>query len=104
MGDGDDQLAFVGFAQRGFASGRMRFVECADLCAGTKSDGAEEPFRGEEERVRSGRDRKSTRLNSSHGYISYAVFCLKKKIHRGLRIPSLENKHFRTENYRSPDR
>src|SRR2546429_3374413 len=31
------------------------------------------------------RDRKSTRLNSSHGYISYAVFCLKKKkinIHR----------------------
>src|SRR2546422_8281892 len=33
-------------------------------------------------------DRKSTRLNSSHGYISYAVFCLKKKkkgcvTHRG---------------------
>src|SRR2546429_128786 len=29
-------------------------------------------------------DRKSTRLNSSHGYISYAVFCLKKKkkLHR----------------------
>src|SRR3989449_11528561 len=26
-----------------------------------------------------GTDRKSTRLNSSHGYISYAVFCLKKK-------------------------
>src|SRR2546429_4568810 len=25
------------------------------------------------------KDRKSTRLNSSHGYISYAVFCLKKK-------------------------
>src|SRR2546429_5521969 len=32
--------------------------------------------RGEPEQVR---DRKSTRLNSSHGYISYAVFCLKKK-------------------------
>src|SRR2546422_7325959 len=30
-------------------------------------------------RRRGGRDRKSTRLNSSHGYISYAVFCLKKK-------------------------
>src|SRR2546429_7384543 len=29
--------------------------------------------------TRSPRDRKSTRLNSSHGYISYAVFCLKKK-------------------------
>src|SRR2546429_3615434 len=30
-------------------------------------------------RCRVPRDRKSTRLNSSHGYISYAVFCLKKK-------------------------
>src|SRR2546429_1064797 len=29
--------------------------------------------------VRIDEDRKSTRLNSSHGYISYAVFCLKKK-------------------------
>src|SRR5205809_5284416 len=29
-------------------------------------------------------DRKSTRLNSSHGYISYAVFCLKKKIRNKL--------------------
>src|SRR2546429_3119377 len=28
------------------------------------------------------RDRKSTRLNSSHGYISYAVFCFKKKKNR----------------------
>src|SRR2546422_6241914 len=36
-------------------------------------------------------DRKSTRLNSSHGYISYAVFCLKKKKHnkdRGSRTGS----------------
>src|SRR2546422_2058184 len=32
------------------------------------------------------RDRKSTRLNSSHGYISYAVFCLKKK----KRLPKLQ--------------
>src|SRR2546429_932662 len=30
-------------------------------------------------RCHPGPDRKSTRLNSSHGYISYAVFCLKKK-------------------------
>src|SRR2546429_1488551 len=36
--------------------------------------------------VRLSSDRKSTRLNSSHGYISYAVFCLKKK-----------KKHFRSE-------
>src|SRR5687768_18338355 len=33
------------------------------------------------------RDRKSTRLNSSHGYISYAVFCLKKKRSSTLRGP-----------------
>src|SRR5216684_7991265 len=31
------------------------------------------------ERLAERLDRKSTRLNSSHGYISYAVFCLKKK-------------------------
>src|SRR2546429_5894131 len=36
-----------------------------------------------------GRDRKSTRLNSSHGYISYAVFCLKKKKHSDL--PAVRN-------------
>src|SRR2546429_4526752 len=34
---------------------------------------------GLEGRIGPRRDRKSTRLNSSHGYISYAVFCLKKK-------------------------
>src|SRR2546429_4133767 len=34
-------------------------------------------------------DRKSTRLNSSHGYISYAVFCLKKKnTHVPLQTPA----------------
>src|SRR2546422_5172373 len=35
-------------------------------------------------------DRKSTRLNSSHGYISYAVFCLKKKtqLYGGPEIPN----------------
>src|SRR3989449_2908942 len=32
--------------------------------------------------LRDSLDRKSTRLNSSHGYISYAVFCLKKKKHK----------------------
>src|SRR2546429_2910384 len=36
-------------------------------------------------------DRKSTRLNSSHGYISYAVFCLKKKKH-GIPLPLLRAK------------
>ena len=32
-------------------------------------------------------DRKSTRLNSSHGYISYAVFCVKKKTIRAKTVP-----------------
>src|SRR5687768_18200189 len=39
-------------------------------------------------------DRKSTRLNSSHGYISYAVFCLKKKN----RIDYLYNRNYFTKN------
>src|SRR2546429_3087911 len=35
------------------------------------------------------KDRKSTRLNSSHGYISYAVFCLKKKKNKARRHPTV---------------
>src|SRR5687768_17994906 len=35
--------------------------------------------RDDHQQRRGSPDRKSTRLNSSHGYISYAVFCLKKK-------------------------
>src|SRR2546422_6300489 len=47
-------------------------------------DEARQQHAGPGEHGRAGRgardgDRKSTRLNSSHGYISYAVFCLKKK-------------------------
>src|SRR2546422_4521287 len=42
---------------------------------------------GPGDRIHTGRgDRKSTRLNSSHGYISYAVFCLKKKKKEELKI------------------
>src|SRR3989449_5134638 len=41
--------------------------------SGTGGMGFNIPYTHSEE------DRKSTRLNSSHGYISYAVFCLKKK-------------------------
>src|SRR2546430_17550518 len=37
------------------------------------------PVRGKHTAVVAGGDRKSTRLNSSHSQISYAVFCLKKK-------------------------
>src|SRR2546422_7648407 len=53
-------------------------AETSSICAGSRrsSDGSIE--RG---------DRKSTRLNSSHGYISYAVFCLKKKKKELLPVP-----------------
>src|SRR5438132_9528873 len=42
-------------------------------------------LRGSTRRQARKRDRKSTRLNSSHTVISYAVFCLKKKISRSTR-------------------
>src|SRR2546429_4819808 len=45
----------------------------------TRRRGGPSPHRRRASETRGGRDRKSTRLNSSHGYISYAVFCLKKK-------------------------
>src|SRR5438105_6293937 len=41
------------------------------------------------------RDRKSTRLNSSHEWISYAVFCLKKKKHSKIIIYQTSNIHAR---------
>src|SRR5207253_6961330 len=49
----------VGFGQQGYVAARLRQLECREVCLV--------------------RDRKSTRLNSSHVAISYAVFCLKKK-------------------------
>src|SRR2546430_5367715 len=38
-------------------------------------------------------DRKSTRLNSSHSQISYAVFCLKKKKKQNTDVNNIDNKH-----------
>src|SRR2546422_6742105 len=68
LGGGDGVEALRGVARlleasgrRSDAIGRIGPAEFAVVAAG-------EP-----------QDRKSTRLNSSHGYISYAVFCLKKK-------------------------
>src|SRR5690349_23633683 len=43
------------------------------------------------------RDRKSTRLNSSHVEISYAVFCLKKKKKRQAQKPKLSRRRLRCE-------
>src|SRR2546422_6072273 len=59
--------------------------------AGTRSRGGRRAPAGRG-RARSARrrDRESTRLNSSHGYISYAVFCLKKKKTNALTVPNAE--------------
>src|SRR6266436_9534606 len=43
-------------------------------------------------------DRKSTRLNSSHGYISYAVFCLKKKKKNNNNPPTKQKKYAPSRN------
>src|SRR2546429_1072924 len=56
---------------------RSRRWACADLGTQELREQLREARRARQER--GVRDRKSTRLNSSHGYISYAVFCLKKK-------------------------
>src|SRR3712207_7467659 len=47
--------------------------------AGNRPEGVELTGKGGRGSVNALRDRKSTRLNSSHANISYAVFCLKKK-------------------------
>src|SRR5438034_8800859 len=57
-----------------FRSPRARQADVADR---VRRDGARAHARGR--RSLPSRDRKSTRLNSSHTVISYAVFCLKKK-------------------------
>src|SRR3712207_9017994 len=56
------------FHHRTFGGGQELAAE-ADLSGGPALEGPDPPVR----------DRKSTRLNSSHANISYAVFCLKKK-------------------------
>src|SRR5687768_18129221 len=60
-------------AEQAQALDAPRFARCQVL-----ADDRAERVPGEV-RALDAKDRKSTRLNSSHGYISYAVFCLKKK-------------------------
>src|SRR5687768_18341471 len=62
-----------------FRSGEREIRDAAEVLARRKLKGVEIlPLYGRLS-VADQEDRKSTRLNSSHGYISYAVFCLKKK-------------------------
>src|SRR5207244_12868984 len=56
---------------------RVKAEACSSLCGTPGSGGGAEPTTLESRAA--GSDRKSTRLNSSHQIISYAVFCLKKK-------------------------
>src|SRR6266496_2196341 len=58
-----------------------------------RPDGRHQALRGRAPRPGRQRDRKSTRLNSSHVEISYAVFCLKKKKKKKLIVTLKEKKH-----------
>src|SRR2546422_5344766 len=66
---------------RSFTTAMLPYLKFAQkdatltICYGGQEPGGTAPVVQQELK----RDRKSTRLNSSHGYISYAVFCLKKK-------------------------
>src|SRR2546430_10965477 len=66
------QIEFLGRA-RFYADGRPGDVALRGEYALSRTD------RAGRHAIHSGLDRKSTRLNSSHSQISYAVFCLKKK-------------------------
>src|SRR5687768_17796302 len=68
-----DRTSFARFAQHLERPAEQVFVDHARADVRRAADG------GSVAELLGGRDRKSTRLNSSHGYISYAVFCLKKK-------------------------
>src|SRR2546422_6179202 len=79
-------LAGQALRQGAEAGGLARLAGSVDdevqLVVEQMADPGNTPFAGQHVVVlRVAGDRKSTRLNSSHGYISYAVFCLKKKNH-----------------------
>src|SRR3712207_7514530 len=77
-------LALLDTRRNGVVLSSIAHRDTARLYCKPVSDGAGElPLSPEEqEAVRLALDRKSTRLNSSHANISYAVFCLKKKKER----------------------
>src|SRR2546422_7160729 len=75
---------FRGAARRGVRPDRDAAFLSGRVVSGVLGGTAVDPcIRGGAPLAAAVGDRKSTRLNSSHGYISYAVFCLKKKnMHR----------------------
>src|SRR5207249_7065135 len=73
----EDALWTTGVARRRPAADPEQMGRGADRADARPAGGAGRPRPGAH--VRQGLERKSTRLNSSHVSISYAVFCLKKK-------------------------
>src|SRR2546429_4972340 len=57
---------------------RVRSPVVSTRCAGSRTTIQDRPSEQKSSCCAAGPDRKSTRLNSSHGYTSYAAFCLKK--------------------------
>src|SRR2546422_8012075 len=68
-----------GRGSRGPAGGGALAGDGRAAVGGREARGPPTRLGSDQEPQRAVLDRKSTRLNSSHGYISYAVFCLKKK-------------------------
>src|SRR5947209_11969157 len=70
-----------------FRSAKQRQVVCGPMCVtiGLREARTRRRFGLPTRPIASRKDRKSTRLNSSHANISYAVFCLKKKNNEQLR-------------------
>src|SRR3712207_8337142 len=77
----DDEQQGDGVADRAVRGGRG--------AAGEERQAHLAVAHGDEHELVDGEDRKSTRLNSSHANISYAVFCLKKKKHISALIQQL---------------
>src|SRR5258707_2125628 len=76
----DKDVVFAALEAALASASKKLFEEDADIRVQIdRESGEHETFRARRFHGRSGRDRKSTRLNSSHANISYAVFCLKKK-------------------------
>src|SRR2546430_3107426 len=89
--DLDVGACVVGQAQADRPRHRREVIDAARSEGGVERDRARDAL-GPDQRA-AGTDRKSTRLNSSHSQISYAVFCLKKKKRRHYTSLSPQRSH-----------